>query len=206
MEVSSGPLSATWEADGLATALGRRVSCMQADCSLEPRSLLINGTVGVGKTSVAESVGELLADAGIPHAVIDLDWLRQSWPAPSGDRFNFGMMLRNLRSMAGNYRAAGATRLVLAGVIENLGERKLCGDAVGTELSVCRLQVDLPVNHQRLMRRHENEPEALRWHLARASELARILDQAAVDDFSVDATTRSVGEVAADVIKNVGWL
>ncbi|MFE7749892.1 hypothetical protein [Streptomyces sp. NPDC057428] len=179
---------------------------MQADRPLEPRALLINGTVGVGKTSVAESVGCLLADAGIPNAVIDLDWLRQSWPAPSGDRFNFTMMLRNLRSMAGNYLAAGAARLVLAGVIEDLDERKLCGDAVGTELSVCRLQVDLPVNHQRLMRRHENEPEALRWHLARAGELAGILDQAAVDDFSVDATTRSVDEVAADVIRNVGWL
>ncbi|MEK0099734.1 hypothetical protein WDA79_14800 [Streptomyces sp. A475] len=151
-------------------------------------------------------MGGLLADAGIPHAVIDLDWLRQSWPAPSGDRFNFGMMVRNLRSMADNYRAAGATRLVLAGVIENLGERKLCGDAVSTELSTCRLQVDLSVNHQRLMRRHENEPEALRWHLARAGELAGILDQAAVDDFIVDATTRSVGEVAVDVIKKVGWL
>ncbi|GAA2113092.1 hypothetical protein [Streptomyces synnematoformans] len=179
---------------------------MQADRSLEPRSLLINGTVGVGKTSVAESVGGLLADAGIPNAVIDLDWLRRSWPAPPGDRFNFGVMLRNLRSMADNFRAAGAARLVLAGVIENVDERRLCGDAVGTELSVCRLQVDMSVNHRRLVRRHENEPEALRWHLARAGELGGILDQAAVDDFSVDATTRSVGEVAADVIRKVGWL
>ncbi|MBO1331390.1 hypothetical protein [Streptomyces sp. VRA16 Mangrove soil] len=179
---------------------------MQADSSPEPRSLLINGTVGVGKTSVAESVGGLLADAGVPHAVIDLDWLCQSWPAAPEDPFNFGLMLRNLRSMAENYFAAGAVRLVLAGVIEDLDGRKLCGDAVGTDLSVCRLQVDLPVNHQRLMRRHENEPEALRWHLARATELAKILDRAAVDDFTLDTTTRSVDEVAADVIKKVGWL
>ncbi len=179
---------------------------MQAVSSLEPRALLINGTVGVGKTSVAESVGGLLAAARIPSAVIDLDGLRQSWPAPSGDRFNFGMMVRNLRSMSGNYLAAGATRLVLAGVIEDLDDRKLCAEAVGIELSVCRLTVDLPVNHQRLARRHESEPEALRWHLARAGELAGILDRAAVDDFTVDATRRSIGEVAADVITKAGWL
>ncbi|MFE6020841.1 hypothetical protein ACFQ6O_30220 [Streptomyces sp. NPDC056441] len=179
---------------------------MHADSSLKPRALLINGTVGVGKTSVAEAVGDLLTDARMPNAVIDLDWLRQSWPAPSGDRFNFGMMLRNLRSVSGNYLAAGAARLVVAGVIEDLEDRKLCRDALGIELSVCRLQVDLPVIHKRLMRRHETEPDALRWHLARAGELAGILDRAAVDDFTVDATVHSVGEVASDVIKNVGWL
>lgn len=186
--------------------MDRRVSRMHAERSLEPRALLVNGTVGVGKTSVAESVGGLLTDADIPNAVIDLDWLRQSWPTPSGDRFNFSMMLRNLRSVAGNYLAAGAVRLVLAGVIEDLEDRKLCSDAIGIELSACRLQADLSVIHQRLMRRHENEPEALRWHLARAGELAGILEQAAVDDFTVDATTRPVGEVAADVIGKTGWL
>lgn len=69
-----------------------------------------------------------------------------------------------------------------------------------------RLQVDLPINHQRLKRRHESEPEALRWHLARAGELAEILEQAAVDDFTVDATTGSVVELAAEVIGKAGWL
>ncbi|MFC9536198.1 MULTISPECIES: DEAD/DEAH box helicase family protein [unclassified Streptomyces] len=179
---------------------------MNVDGSRQSRALLINGTVGVGKTSVAEGVGSLLTDAGIPNAVIDLDWLRQAWPAPSGDRFNFGMMLRNLRSVADNYLAAGAARLVLAGVIEDVEQRQLCAEAVGIELSVCRLTVDLPVNHQRLVRRHENEPELLRWHLDRAGELAEILGRAAVDDFTVDATTSSVGDVAAGVIDKAGWL
>ncbi|MFF9511461.1 hypothetical protein ACF1BU_34620 [Streptomyces sp. NPDC014724] len=179
---------------------------MHAERPPEPSALLINGTVGVGKTSVAEGVGDLLAAAEIPNAVIDLDWLRQSWPTPSGDRFNFGMMLRNLRSIAVNYLAAGAVRLVLAGVIEDPEDRKLCSDAIGVDLSVCRLHADLPVIHQRLMRRHENEPEALRWHLARAGELTAILEQAAVDDFTVDAATRPVGQVAAEVTSKAGWL
>ncbi|MER6197403.1 hypothetical protein ABT234_08490 [Streptomyces sp. NPDC001586] len=59
---------------------------------------------------------------------------------------------------------------------------------------------------RRLVRRHENEPDALRWSLARAGELAEILDQAAVDDFTVDAALLSVGEVATDVVKRAGWL
>lgn len=179
---------------------------MHTGSPLEPRSLLITGTVGVGKTTVAEAVSKRLGDRRVTNAVIDLDWLRQWWPAPPDDPFNFALMLHNLRSVARNYLAAGAVRLVLAGVVEDQEGRKLCGDAVGIELAVCRLHVDLTVNHQRLSRRHENEPEALQWHLARSGELAGILDQAKVEDFTVDATTRSVPEVAAAVIEAAGWL
>ncbi|MGW7606448.1 hypothetical protein ACWGKW_04040 [Streptomyces sp. NPDC054766] len=55
----------------------------------------------MGRTPVAEAVGGLLADARVPHAVLDLDRLSNSRPAPPGDRFNFGVLLRNLRSIVG---------------------------------------------------------------------------------------------------------
>ena len=35
-------------------------------------ALLVTGPVGVGKTTVASAVGDLLATAEVPHAVIDL--------------------------------------------------------------------------------------------------------------------------------------
>ncbi|MFJ2899043.1 hypothetical protein ACIO87_29675 [Streptomyces sp. NPDC087218] len=178
---------------------------MHADSPRDAHALLLNGTVGVGKTTVAEAVGDLLADAGIPHAVIDLDWLRKSWPTPPGDRFNFGMLLRNLQAVTGHYLDAGATRLVLAGVIEDQDERKLLADAIGAELLVCRLRAELSIIHQRLARRHGNEPEALRWHLNRSGELDGILSRSAVDDFTVDAGTGSVADVAAAVLRAAGW-
>ncbi|MFG2594854.1 AAA family ATPase [Streptomyces sp. NPDC048462] len=169
-------------------------------------ALLINGTVGVGKTTAAEAVGELLADAGVPHAVLDLDSLRQSWPAPPGDRFNFGMLLRNVRSIAANYLDAGAARLVLAGVIEQPDERRRLADAVGVELTVCRLRAGPGVLRERLTRRHEGETEALRWHLDRSGELDAILDRSTVDDFVVDTTTGPVTGIAASVVERAGWL
>ncbi|MFJ1910460.1 adenylyl-sulfate kinase [Streptomyces sp. NPDC088147] len=178
---------------------------MHTDSPRGGRALLINGTVGVGKTTVANAVGDLLAEAGIPHAVLDLDRLRQSWPTPPGDRFNFGMLLRNLRSIAGNYLDAGATRLVLAGVIEQHDERKRLSDAVGVDLTVCRLRADLSVIHKRLVHRHDGEPETLRWHLDRSAELDAILSRVAVDDFTIDTTTRSVPDVAASVISAADW-
>jgi hypothetical protein len=70
-----------------------------------------------GRSSGGRGRGQL-TEAGVPSAVVDLDWLRRSWPSPAGDRFNVAMALRNLCSVARNYRDARPARIVLAGVIE----------------------------------------------------------------------------------------
>ena len=41
------------------------------------RALLLTGTVGVGKTSVAAAVGDLLRERQVANAVVDLDELRR---------------------------------------------------------------------------------------------------------------------------------
>lgn len=173
--------------------------------SISCSALLISGTVGAGKTSVAEMVGDLLTEAGVPNAVIDLDWLRRSWPSPASDRFNVGMALRNLRSVARNYREAGAVRIVLAGVIETKVERDLHEDALGVPLSMCRLRVDLPLVRARLTQRHEGEEAVLQWHLGRSGELDAILEAAVIEDFTVSATDLSISSTAKTVLSTVGW-
>ncbi|MFJ3423354.1 hypothetical protein ACIPN8_44345, partial [Streptomyces sp. NPDC086082] len=110
-----------------------------------------------------------------------------------------------LQSIAGNYLEAGATRLVLAGVVEHRNERKRLADAVGVDLTVCWLRAELPVIHQRLTHRHDSEPEALQWHLDRSAQLDGILSRAAVDDFTIDTTTRSVLDAAVSVIRAANW-
>ncbi|GAA2429522.1 hypothetical protein [Streptomyces macrosporus] len=154
---------------------------------------------------MADAMGGLLTEAGVPNAVVDLDSLRRAWPTPAGDPFNFGLLLRNLGCVAGNYLDAGVSRLVLAGVAESRENRKRYQDAVGGELAVCRLRADLTVVRQRLVRRHDGDPGGLRWHLDRVEELDRILDRTRVEDFAVDATDGSVGEVAGAVLREVGW-
>jgi hypothetical protein len=49
--------------------------------SVTARSLLISGTVGVGKTSVLLEIGEQLTLGDAPFALVDLDWL--AWLRPS---------------------------------------------------------------------------------------------------------------------------
>ncbi|MFD9889438.1 AAA family ATPase [Amycolatopsis sp. NPDC059027] len=168
-------------------------------------ALLVTGPVGVGKTTIAEAVGDLLAAAAIPHAVIDLDALRGRWPAPADDPFDLAMELRNLRSVARNYRDAGAHRLVLAGVVESREDRRRYAEALGVEPAVCRLTAAEAVIDRRLARRHGPEDEAgLRWHLERARELDGIFRRAGVEDFVVTADG-SVADVAKAVAEAAGW-
>ncbi|MEU4546295.1 hypothetical protein [Nonomuraea dietziae] len=171
-----------------------------------PSALLINGTVGSGKTSVADAAGDLLAEAGVPNAVIDLDWLRRAWPSPPHDRFNVGLTLRNLRAVTGNYLEAGCERLVLAGVVESREERAGYLEALGVNLTVCRLRVDLPEVRRRLTRRHELDEQGLRWHLDRSGELEAILEEAKTEDFTLDATGLTVAEAAEQALRLSGWL
>lgn len=48
-------------------------------------ALMITGTVGISKSTTAAATGELLTRQGIPHAVIDTDDIRRSWPTPPDD-------------------------------------------------------------------------------------------------------------------------
>src|SRR5688500_2328997 len=106
--------------------------------------MVVTGPVGVGKTAVAIAVSELLDQAGIRHAMIDMDHLRWCYPASADDPFEIALGLRNLAAVAANYRSAGAGRLVLADVVESradlAGYREAIPDAA---ILVVRLQARL---------------------------------------------------------------
>jgi len=170
-----------------------------------PRALLITGTVGAAKTTTATAIGDVLGESGVSHAVVDLDWLRRSWPTPHDDPSNLALELQNLRAVASNFVQAGAERLVLAGVLESEEVRGLYEHAVDLPLVVCRLQVQLDRVDDRLRQRHPPGPE-LDWHLARSGELEQVLRTAAIGDHVVLVAEHSPEEVAREVLAAVGWL
>jgi hypothetical protein len=167
--------------------------------------VLITGTVGAGKSTTADKIGDALQAQGVPHAVIDLDEIRRFWPTPADDPFGFEVELRNLRPLAANYVASGARRLVLAGVCETRDDRLRYEVTMGLPLVVCRLHASLPVLRARLELRHVNDPVGLRWHLGRAGQLDAILDAADVADFQLEVDSRSPHDVAAEILKTLEW-
>lgn len=94
-------------------------------------TVLVTGTVGSGKTTVADEIAVLLHEQGIQHALIDLDWLCQLYPAPAEDPYREDLMSRNLSAIWSNYRTEGVDYLVLARVIEDRANPSVRGSYPG---------------------------------------------------------------------------
>lgn len=166
--------------------------------------LLLTGTVGSGKTTVATEVADVLSEREVPNAALDLDTLTMQWPPSS--RWNADLMFSNLALLWPNFRFHGAERLVLAHVLEDGTERSRYLAAVpGADLVVVRLVAPEPLRRRRLVGRMPPGP-GLDWHLHRTAELEAILAAAEHEDLTVDNGDRPVREVAEEVLARIGWV
>ena len=169
-------------------------------------SVFLNGTVGVGKSTVAEALSTLEMKSGHRHAVIDLDHISRAWPAPEGDRFNHELEMANLRDLVANYRRAGVEHFIIAGVVEEASEVPRYEAALQSRgLLICRLEVDAAILARRLTMRHADNGPELEWHLQRAGKLAAILRAASIDQLIVDNSRSSTRETAGLVKEHAGW-
>jgi broad-specificity NMP kinase len=166
--------------------------------------LVITGPVGVGKTSVASAISDLLSAAHVPHAAVDMDWLRWCYPAPPDDRFRGALGLQNLGAVWQHYRAAGAERLIIADVVES---RVMIADyqavVPGAHVVIVRLHAALHTIVQRLGGRESGEN--LIWHQQRAAELHAQMERDCVEDHRIMTDNKSIEEIAQEVIEQIGW-
>jgi adenylylsulfate kinase len=167
-------------------------------------TLIITGTVGVGKSAVAAEINDVLALLEIPNAAVDVDALVWQWP--SSAPWNGDLAFENLAALWPNYHAHGATRLILARVVEERSEleryRTAIPDAV---ITVCRLTAPEGLRRRRLETRMP-PGESLDWHLRRTVELEELLEAGQVEDFAVDNGERPIREVAIEVMLRSDWI
>ncbi|MFL6331878.1 MAG: hypothetical protein ACJ754_00885 [Pyrinomonadaceae bacterium] len=164
--------------------------------------LAISGAVGVGKTSVLVELHDILSCERVPHGCVERDALAYSWP--SQGRFNEVIAERNLSCVAATFLEAGATRILIAGVIEGPADLAVYSRCIpNAEIKVCRLTADLDLRRRRLRVREKGA--GLDWHLDRTAELDTILDRARMEDFSIDNGERPLREVALEVLARAGW-
>ncbi len=166
--------------------------------------LIISGSMGSGKTTVLSEASDLLAEASVPHAAIDLDCLSIMYPQQG--RYGEQLMFTNLAAVWPVYAAAGAERLLVACVVEDRAElAQYCRAVPGAEIVVCRLTAPVATMQARVRSR---EPGMLQAQFtARSAELADILERAQVEDFTVDnGDGRLVTAVAREILSHAGWL
>lgn len=165
--------------------------------------MLVTGPSGTGKTTVCWEMRDILRALDVPHALVDLDNIRWCHVPGSKDRYNTSLGLRNLADLWRNFRAAGATHLLLSGVVESRDEISRLADAVpGAEITTVRLTLD----HEAMSRRIKQREQGLGLErtLARAAELAQIMEANDVGDHVVDAD-RGATELARELVGLSGW-
>lgn len=169
-------------------------------------TILVTGPVGVGKTTLIDEMSGLLRAAGVPHATVDFDQLTACYPrSPEDDVWGTQLGLANLAALWRNYSALGATRLLVARVIEDRMELDGFRAAVpGAEIVVVRLRAPVATLRERL--RQRGTGLGMQWHLDRAGELAASMDRSSVEDLLVETEGRHQTDLARDVLARVGWL
>lgn len=171
---------------------------------IEPKGILVlTGTVGAGKTTVAAEIGDRLADAGLPNAVVDLDWL--GW-VNAGDEFHGHdlLIVQNLVSCWTNYRAVGVEYLVLARALLQREPLDILGQTFSrTPVIVVRLVASKETIEKRLSQRDSGE--ALREHLAEMEEMNRVMDKLHLEHAVVATDGVSVEALARQIISIAGW-
>jgi adenylylsulfate kinase len=167
--------------------------------------LIITGPVGVGKTTVAAALSELLGQAALPHALIDLDWLRWCYPSPADDPFQLTLGIQNLTAVWSHYQAAGAARLILVDVVETRATLESYRAAIPhAETLLVRLHADLLTLRQRLAGREVGA--SLAWHQQRTAELTTLMEEARLEDLLVDTMDRSALDIAQEILAHIKWL
>ena len=167
--------------------------------------LLIRGPVGVGKTSVAFTISDILKRKSVPHVIIDLDSLREAYPRPKDDPFHMMLGYKNLHAIWENYKELGVAHLVIPNVVENADDLESIRTAIpGANIKVIRLRATLETIRQRLKGRDTGE--SLRWHLHRAKELVDQLELVPIGDFVIDTDQKNLHDVAQEILVKSHWL
>lgn len=166
----------------------------------ERDAVLITGVYGTGKSSVAAEMADLLERARVRFAAIDLDWL--AWANLDDGHGEPGrqLMLANLRPVVGNYVAAGMTRFVLAGWIDDRAHQEGLRDALSMPTRVVRLEVPF----EEIERRLGADPTSGREDDLRVAREALAAATGSHADLAI-ANDRPIREVAIEIITWLGW-
>ncbi len=168
--------------------------------------LLIGGRSGVGKSTAAFALHDLLAEADVRHVVIEGDVLDLAYPPPHIEHPEARLAERNLAAVWANHRGLGHHRLVYTNTVSVLEADRLAA-AMGDDPLVVAvlLRASDDTTASRLGRRAGGSvPEAQSAHSART---AGRLDAAVADEVArIDTDAMAPADVARRLASLTGWL
>jgi predicted ABC-type ATPase len=160
--------------------------------------LWLYGPAGVGKTTVGWQIFSRLTRDCVPAAFVDIDQLGMCYPEQPSDPGCHLLKARNLAAVVGNFAAASARSVIVAGVVDPA--RGVPADVIpGAALVSCRLRADTAELLRRFIRR-SGDAEAADDVLREAAAL----DANDRSGLCVDTSTVSAVAVADEVVRRCG--
>jgi hypothetical protein len=174
---------------------------MPPDQTFGVEAVLITGSFGSGKSSVAAEMAGALEKLAAPFAYVDLDFLAWGYPGPGGEPAEWAMLLRNLVPVARNFRDAGVRLFVLAGFVGTGPQLADLREALEMPLRVVRLSVPFAEIERRL---GADVTTGRQDDLRRAALQIEHAEGEGIEDLDV-SNDRPIGDVAAEVLAWLGW-
>lgn len=169
---------------------------------------MLTGTIGAGKTTLAEAISEVLHERHIRHALIDLDWLGQIYPVPEGhDPYGYQLAIDNLSCIWQNFLDAGATSAVIAGTVLGSEQLERLRSAIGgtaTTISVALISAPEEVLYERIRSRDSGALQ--QDFLRRTGALAKEIEAAGIHDSVVINNGVDPRELATKILVSHNWI
>ena len=177
---------------------------------LPTRVLVINGTIGAGKTATAAAVHDVLSEEGARSAFIDADYLCQATPLPEDDPFGQGLLFENLAAVSPIYRARGYGCMVIARVVEDARDRDryaaaFAGPGGRAHVSIVRVTASDETREWPASSQESPRGTGANSGLARTVELDDVLEDLDLDDGVVSSEGVSRLDVAKAALDAAGW-
>ena len=155
---------------------------------------------------MAFEVARQLEEAGVGHALVDMDELDRIFPDPPGDSQKTHLTRQNLAAVWANLRDAGASRLILT-MVATYPDHELphIREAVqGSFITLVRLHATEEVLLERVRRREVGS--GLEHHIGRTVEQTRLMARQSTEGLlTVDTSRQPVAEIAREILVRTGW-
>ena len=162
--------------------------------------IVVSGPPGVGKTTVAWEMTDVLEERDIAFGFFDPDGIHFR-PAEEGDPFNSRVWLAALHAV---WPLMAVERLIVPVVVEERGEAERL--LPGANVTVARLTAATETLDERIRKREIGSGPGVDWHSTRAKELQEHWQQHPAQDFVVETDRRGVRELALEVLTQSGWI